>query len=565
MADADNAELNTDVVAVLNEDETVSVAQRVTPEQLEAARLALAEAGIAVRKPSDDSNERAATYLGLAASTFPEGTLAQTRSTQPDRFLSPRLSVPANYYTRVQWANEYYEQDPIVEALVNRDIDQAIKPIEFQLPEDDAQAKIAKRVLDEWRRVLNEDIGQHGGLDEYNKATALELTLSSLIVCIANWGPIEVDGKAYRVPRVLQNLDPCLLLPYIDSFTGKRVYYYKLSYELADELRKSRRADNAWRQMIPELGRAIVKELPVELTTRANKAGIELSFLSGPWLKLPAELVYVINFRARSHQTYPVPTLVPIFPALAFKRKLQLADWAVADGMINMMLVWSFPAGTDANTAKSIVRTAASGSRVQSISIPAQVKVEIITPPTDILNSVDKFWIPISEILMHFGFPLNSRSRGAGDLDSASLDQSTNKGRMNALRDPVEALNNFWLRRIAQENKWTGFTPTGLLPRVDLDQSDAFRTFVLAVWDRGLFSDETAIALAGSTIEKEIARRKREKDEGIEDTLEIRPSFAQTTVGVPGDGRTPDSQAKPRGGTKENRPTPSSQSQTTKS
>jgi hypothetical protein len=111
------------------------------------------------------------------------------------------------------------------------------------------------------------------------------------------------------------------------------------------------------------------------------------------------------------------------------------------------------------------------------------------------------------------------------------------------------------------------FTPSGLLHLVDLDQTDAFRTFVTSMWDRGLFSDETAIALGGSTIAKEVARRKREKESGDEDALEIRPSFAQTTIGVPGDGRTPDAAnaPKPRGGAKSNRPTPSAQSQTSKS
>ena len=198
MSDADGAlTAESDELPVIHrEDGGFDVVAKVTPEQLEAARMALAEAGVNV---SDSTPDRAASLLGIAASSFPEGTMARQRTAEPDRFLSPRLTVPSNYYTRVEWSNAYYEGDPIVQSLVDRDIDQAIKPIEFQLPEDKEQAKVAKRVLDEWRTALNEDIQQHGGLNEYNKATALELTLSSLIVCIANWGPLEVDGTFLTV------------------------------------------------------------------------------------------------------------------------------------------------------------------------------------------------------------------------------------------------------------------------------------------------------------------------------------------------------------------------------
>jgi hypothetical protein len=193
------------------------------------------------------------------------------------------------------------------------------------------------------------------------------------------------------------------------------------------------------------------------------------------------------------------------------------------------------------------------GGRVQGLSIPAQVEIKLITPPSDILNSKDKFWIPVSEILAHFGFPLNSESRGAGDLDSGPLDLSSNIARLDRVRDVIEALNNFWLRQIKLKNKWSKVTPTALIPRVDLTNSDTLRSHVLAVYDRGDLAKETLLKSVGTTVEREVARRKREQAEGIEDILEIRPSFSQTT-GVPGDGRTPDSEAKPKSKTKDNAP-----------
>ena len=510
-----------------------------------------------------------AKYMGLAASMaassdgWPEGPMVQRPDAARDKWLSPRLTVPSNYYTRVQWSKEYMEQDGFVESFTERDVDIAIKRIEFQLDEEADKGKEAKKVLEEWSTTLNETVQGDDGLHGYNRRSAQRLIESSLIVSIANWGAIEVDGTFYKVPKVIQNLDPELLVPYKSTLTGITTYYMKLSAPLATFLKRTRRPDNAWRQMIPNLGDNIVDALPEDIIEHhRSSSGFDRNFFSGPFLRIPPELVYVIRFKGDESRDFPTPTLTPIFSALAMKRKLQLADWAVADGMINMLIVFSFPAGSDPAVGKSIVRSSMNGGRVQGLSIPAQVKVEVITPPSDILNSKDKFWIPMSEIYAHFGFPLNSESRGAGDLDSGPLDTESNLARINRIRDVIESLDNYWLRQIKLKNNWTKLTPTALIPRIDLTNSDNLRSHVLAVYDRGDLAKETLLKSVGTTVEREVARRKREKEAGIEDVLEIRPSFSQTT-GVPGDGRTPDSEAKPkpRGGAKENRPQGTSKSE----
>jgi len=545
------AESNDDIITVLNDDGTVTAYAKATADVI----AALGKQGVKPEQADD-----AAKFLQITAS-FADGAVINRRSPFVDSYRSPKLSVPRNYYTRVRWSNEYYEQEPFVQALVDRDIDTAIKPVEFQLDEEGTEGEKIKKALTQWGGTLNETIGQHGGLDEFNKACALELTLSSLVVCIANWGPVDIDGTTYRLPKVISTLDPELLVPDIDLWTGKRIYYYKISSTFASELKRSRRTDNAWRQMIPRLGEAIINALPQNTKDRYMRDhDVDPEFLGGPFIKLPEELIYVINYRARQKDRFPTPTLTPIFSAIAMKRKLQLADWAVADGMINMLMVWSFPAGTDPTIAKNIVATAATGGRVQSVSVPEQVKVTLIAPPSDILNSIDKFWISQSEIFAHFDIILNSRSRGAGDIDSAALDIASSAARLSRYRYAIAALDNFWLRQIVKENGWK-VTPTVLLAAIDLTNNDAFRTFISSLYDRGILSIETTLDAAGTTMQRELARRKREKEDGIEEELEIRPSFSQTT-GVPGDGRTPDAEAKPRGGAKPDRPKTSSQSQT---
>ena len=51
-----------------------------------------------------------------AASTWNEGTYYFPNSMPSDSFFRlPKLSVPNDYYERVEWSNEYYEQEPLIE------------------------------------------------------------------------------------------------------------------------------------------------------------------------------------------------------------------------------------------------------------------------------------------------------------------------------------------------------------------------------------------------------------------------------------------------------------------
>jgi hypothetical protein len=221
-----------------------------------------------------------------------------------------------------------------------------------------------------------------------------------------------------------------------------------------------------------------------------------------------------------------------------------MADWAVADGMINMLVVWTFPKGTTEEEGQGFVSRFVAGGRVQSQALPEGVKVEIITPKSDILNSSEKFWQPVSEILAHFGYPLNSKSRGAGDLDSGPLDLSTNRARLRILRETVEDHNNFFLRQIAEKNGWD-FDVWAILQSRDLDDDANFRTFASSLYDRGLLSIETMLDLANTSLEREKARREQEDRDGLDEIFEIRPSFAQGVVGTAGDGRPPKASTPP--------------------
>jgi len=146
--------------------------------------------------------------------------------------------------------------------------------------------------------------------------------------------------------------------------------------------------------------------------------------------------------------------------------------------------------------------------------------------------------------MAHFGYPLNSKSRGAGDLDSGPLDASTNRARLEVFREAVADHNTFWLKAIAERNDWD-FDVYATLQSRDLNDDANFRTFASALYDRGLLSIETIHDLANTSTEREAARRKKEQASGLEDLFAIRPSFSQT-VGTAQDGRPPSGAEKPR-------------------
>jgi len=194
--------------------------------------------------------------------------------------------------------------------------------------------------------------------------------------------------------------------------------------------------------------------------------------------------------------------------------------------------------------------------------------LEIIVPPHEVLNSSEKFWQPVSEILAHFDYPMNSKSRGAGDLDSGPLDLATNKARLNVIRDYIVGHNDFFLAEIAKRNGWK-FKITALMPRVDLADTDSFRAFIQGLFDRGPLSHQTFLEAAGTTLERELGRIKAEEKLDLDKWMPIRPTFAQTTA-TGADGRPPEGGGIPKGSNDKqtrntkSRPSSSSQGNTTK-
>lgn len=472
-----------------------------------------------------------------AASAWNEGTYYfYNGAVQESYFRLPKLSIPQDYYEQVIWAQEYYQQEALIESLVNRDIDQSMQEEEFVLPEE---REGPKKVLQRWRSTVNLGIGQHGGLSEYNRALMLDLMLTGLSFTLANWGPIIMDGKVYEMPVTMVNLNPMSLIPDIDTFTGRRKYYYRLSQQQYDAIKNRRK--NSITQIIPDARARLRTEL-TEVANKLHNLGYNYYWTRdthGYYLELPMDNSYTINFRSRQHDRWPTPSLVPVFSALAMKRKLQLADWAVADGMVNMLMVWEFPPGTDAKKARTMVQKFTTGGRVQSHAVPAGVKVSLITPDSTILNSSEKFWQPISEILAHFGYPLNSKSRGAGDLDSGTLDKATNRARLDIWRETVEDHNNYWLRQIQQRNGWD-FDVYCTIQSRDLDDTDEFRVFVQNAFDRGALSYESYHKSLKTSTEREASRRKKEAKENLEDIFEIRETFKQSATTSNGTRGRPD-------------------------
>ena len=118
-------DINTQILSVTSDD---GVTQIVTPLTA-SLREKLNAAGISTSTVERDPHNEL-----WAANNWQEGNIIFAGGmplADATQFRTPDLSVPTNYYTRVQYAWEYYESEPLVYALVNRDVDQAITNEEF--------------------------------------------------------------------------------------------------------------------------------------------------------------------------------------------------------------------------------------------------------------------------------------------------------------------------------------------------------------------------------------------------------------------------------------------------
>jgi hypothetical protein len=150
-------------------------------------------------------------------------------------------------------------------------------------------------------------------------------------ITLANWGTMMVKNKPYKVPKVLVNFDSLAIVPDFDPLTGARVFYYKLSNTQADAIRDG--SAIGFLQIIPDAASRIVENIDF-IVKRLRGVSYDPTFIGGgPFLRLPQEGLYSIYFNGQDNERWPMPSLTPIFSAIAMKRKLQLAhdleipDW----------------------------------------------------------------------------------------------------------------------------------------------------------------------------------------------------------------------------------------------
>lgn len=220
----------------------------------------------------------------------------------------------------------------------------------------------------------------------------------------------------------------------------------------------------------------------------------------------------------------PRPLMTANFALLEAKRLLNLMDFALLQGGMNFIVVAK--KGTDERPAqqpeienlKQVVRTA---SRTGVIVGDHRLTFEIITPNLDALLSKDKRTLlgrKIAMTLMRLP-ETSSEHSSSGAATTAEL-EFISRVITSDRSDLRRHIENFVYDEAAKRNQaLTSGTPRVWFPKIVLQGTQYFTDYVLKLRDRGDIPRKTAVEAAGFDWEAGVAQRKRELEDGVDDTM----------------------------------------------
>lgn len=253
----------------------------------------------------------------------------------------------------------------------------------------------------------------------------------------------------------------------------------------------------------------------------------------------PGDIVFKFNEEAASHfkptcfdwERYGVPKLTGCLTEIQMKKKLQEVDFAVADGIINMMYVFKigsdeFPMQDGEDIALSNLLK--SPARTFSLIWNHRLEVDVVSPEQDTMASPERYDKCNDAIREALGYTFGiTGMKGRRDVDKF----------VKLFAEMVEAERNDIAvhfqeriyRRIAEKNGLDTF-PRIEFNKIGVAMSDIVKTIVGMLFDRGLVSRRTTLDVVEYDYDEEKARKDAEK--GDEESFKVPelPFSKPTTV-----------------------------------
>lgn len=421
-----------------------------------------------------------------------------------------------NIYRQIEVCNQLYKFNGLIGNAVDVLVDFAVTEVH---PNPTGNEKL-DTLLDYWFENVNaSNTNTLPGIYSVSQEIGLEWFTSGNAFPYNKWANTEVDGEPVKLPDIYLLNPQAIEIPTLPIAFGQEVLYLKMTDQLMTTLTSDGRSnkDSAFiKQAIP---RTVINELKSTRNT------------FGMGIPLNPKYVTHLKRKAKNYQPWGVPYLTRCFSAVSILERLRELDEAVTSGLLNLVTVFKigtkeFPA-SQARLQKfsNLLRNP---KATTTLVWAHDIEVQQVGPDGKVLAFKDKYTDAKQDVIMALGVPailMSLPQQGDAWVSVLSL---------------VEKLTNWrktisiWLESTCNQiAKYNGYEEkvTVKWATMNLSNEVQAKNLILAFYDRGLISIDTALSEGKYDIDHELNAKKSESK--IKDKFQP-PNLPFSGTGAPG-------------------------------
>jgi len=439
-----------------------------------------------------------------------------------------KIFTDNGYSGDVQKALTMYEQDDLINGLMNAFTNLANTRLNFNLPNNNKKERI---IWETWAKRVNITIKNVlPGVDMLNGQIILTLLQTGMAVIDYKWGTLQIGRKEYEMPMTITIIPTLGTRLAMDGlFSGNEKIYASVHESYYKNKVESATTDQDYTNLFMDYG--------------DNKYGM---------LRKNA---YAIKYRYTPNNStlYPLPFLKPSFESIALRHKLLDADISLLELIINKII--QIKVGDEKNPPKP-TKYDDDGSllvegdldaaqelfenmseEVEVIATPYYYKIDIIMPDTTVLLDQKKYIQSTYNIMSNFGIMLDpSSSSNSTDFDKLNLVNYKN-GAISLQKHVAGWYTWLATQIVAKNGNKIKATPTITFdtPQLDAENSAMLKSFV----DSGYLDIYTLLEKNGLESDTIVERLKMQYEAENQDEKLFKPraTFKQEVINPNGESK----------------------------
>lgn len=401
-------------------------------------------------------------------------------------------------YKQIEVCNKLYKYNGIIGNAVDVMVDFAVTDVR---PEPTGNKQLDD-LLNYWFENINQgNTSIVTGMYPLMQEIGLEWFTSGNAFPYKRWENVDVEGQVYKLPSNVYLINPeAITIPDLPLAFGQAVICLRPATTLMHRLAGDGRSDSEISLIKGAVPRSIINSI---------KEGRSLD-----GVPLNPKYVTHLKRKSKSYQPWGTPYLARCFACVSLLERLRELDESITAGLLNLVTI--FKVGTKEHPAsQSRVNKFASLIRntkaTTTLVWAHDVDVQQVGPDGKLLGFREKYKDAKDEVLIALGVP------------PILMAQSQSGDSYVAILSLIEKLTNWrqtvsiWLeqtcKEIATHNEleYSGKIKVKW-DRMNLRNDAEVKNLILAFYDRGLLSINTALKEADYDLENEKAAKKREKD-----------------------------------------------------